>query len=52
MDFHHLVGLYKLKDIDTARANRSFVFRDILAGHITYDTLIKSVFIDEILSRI
>ncbi|MCD7967849.1 MAG: PBECR4 domain-containing protein [Clostridiaceae bacterium] len=51
-DFHHLVGLHKLKDIDIARANRSFVFRDILAGRITYDTLMKSVFIDEILSRL
>lgn len=51
-DFHHLVGLHKLKDIDTARANRSFVFRDILEGHITYDTLMKSAFIDEILSRL
>lgn len=51
-DFHHLVGLHKLKDITIARANRSFVFRDILAGRITYDTLMKSIFIDEILSRL
>lgn len=51
-DFHHLVGLHKLKDIDIARGNRSIVFGNILAGRITYDNLIKSVFIDEIISRL
>lgn len=51
-DFHHLIGLHKLKDIDIARANRSIVFRDILSSRITYENLIKSVFIDKILSRL
>lgn len=51
-DFHHLVGLHKLKDTEIARANRSMVFRDILARRITYDTIAKSAFIEEILSRL
>ena len=46
-DFHHLVGLHKLKDISIARANRQQVFRDILAGRITYDTLEKSAYARE-----
>lgn len=51
-DFHHLVGLHKLKDIDIARSNRSTIFRRILNGHITYNTLTKSRFFSEIQSRL
>lgn len=51
-DFHHLVGLHKLKDIHIARANRSIVFQDILANHITYHTLSKSHYINDISSRL
>lgn len=51
-DFHHLVGLHKLKDMEIARANRYSVFKEILAGHITYKTLTKSEFFDRISSRI
>lgn len=51
-DFHHLAGLHKLKDISIARANRSTVFRHILDGHITYDTISKSRFLPEIQSRL
>ena len=41
-DFHHLAGLHKLKDINIARDNRQTVFRDILSGRITYQTIEKS----------
>lgn len=51
-DFHHLVGIHKLKDIRIARDNRQKVFRDILAGKITYKTIEKSVFISESLLRL
>ncbi len=46
-DFHHLAGLHKLKDISIARENRQTVFRDILAGRITYQTIEKSIFFNE-----
>lgn len=46
-DFHHLAGLHKLRDISIASENRQTVFRDILAGRITYRTIEKSVFVDE-----
>lgn len=46
-DFHHLVGLHKLKDINIARDNRKMVFRDILSGRITYHTIERSSFVKE-----
>ncbi len=46
-DFHHLAGLHKLKDINIARDNRQTVFRDILSGRITYQTIEKSAFVHE-----
>lgn len=46
-DFHHLAGLHKLRDISIAKENRQTVFRDILAGRITYRTIEKSGFVDE-----
>ena len=51
-DFHHLAGLHKLRDISIARENRQAVFRDILAGHITYQTIEKSIFVSESRSRL
>lgn len=51
-DFHHLAGLHKLKDLHIARANRSTVFRQILCGKITYQTISKSQFFPEIQDRI
>ena len=51
-DFHHLAGFHKLRDISIARENRQAVFRDILAGHITYQTIEKSIFVSESLSRL
>lgn len=46
-DFHHLVGLHKLKDLAIARDNRSAVLCKILSGQITYNTIEKSAFSDE-----
>lgn len=40
MDFHHLMGLGKLKDLRVARKNRAQVFSDILAGRITHQAVI------------
>lgn len=51
-DFHHLIGLHKLKDIDIARSNRSTIFHRILDGRITYNTLTKSRFLPDIESRL
>ncbi len=51
-DFHHLVGLHKLKDINIARENRQTVFRKILEGRITYQTIEKSAFFSESLLRL
>lgn len=51
-DFHHLTGLHKLKDLGIARANRQTVFRDILAGRITYRDIAKSTFVQESYSRL
>lgn len=51
-DFHHLVGLHKLKDINIARENRQAVFRQILSGRITYQTIEKSIFVSESLLRL
>jgi len=31
-DFHHLVGIHKLRDLQIARGNRKKVFNDILSG--------------------
>ena len=51
-NFHHLIGLHKLKDLEIARTNRSTVFQEILNKRITYETLRKSEFFDEIQSRL
>ena len=46
-DFHHLVGLHKLKDINIARDNRKRVFHNILSRSITDQTIAKSAFFNE-----
>lgn len=51
-DFHHLAGLHKLKDLDTARENRSIVFQKILAGQITCAALGKSDFFGQVQNRL
>ena len=52
MDFHHIMGLGKLKDLRIARQNREEVFADIIDGAITYDTISKSRYIDHISNRL
>ena len=42
MDFHHLAGLKKLDDIKVVHKNRTLVFKEILKGKITIDTINKS----------
>ena len=42
MDFHHLAGLKKLDDIKVVHKNRALVFKEILKGKITIDTINKS----------
>ena len=39
IDFHHLMGLGKLKDLRIAVQNRESVFRGILNGTITYSSI-------------
>lgn len=51
IDFHHLMGLGKLKDLRIHRENRTDVFNKIISGKITYDTIKRSKYIDEIQNR-
>ena len=51
IDFHHLMGLGKLKDLRIHRDNRTDVFKKILSGKITYDTIRQSKYIQEIENR-
>lgn len=51
LDFHHLMGLGKLKDLHIATRNRSVIFDEILAGKTTYETITKSRYIHLIENR-
>ena len=54
-DFFHLVGLHKLRDIEKLNDpsfSKPKIFDAVADGAITYDELQKSVFFDEIDSRI
>ena len=51
LDFHHLMGLGKLKDLRIAKQNRAFVFDEIITGNITYETLTKSSCLAQIENR-
>lgn len=51
-NFHHLLGLHKLKDLQIAQIKREDVFKDILNGKITYNHIHKSVYINNIVNRI
>ena len=42
IDFHHLMGLGKLKDLRVHRENRVDAFKKILNGKITYETIKQS----------
>lgn len=50
-DFHHLMGLGKLKDLRIATQNRGIVFDEILSGKITYKTISKSRYLHLIENR-
>ena len=51
LDFHHLMGLGKLKDLRIAKQNRSSVFDEIIIGSTTYETLAKSRYLSQIENR-
>lgn len=51
LDFHHLMGLGKLKDLRIATHNRSIVFDEIISGKITYETISKSRYLSLIENR-
>ena len=51
IDFHHLMGLGKLKDIRIHRENRTDVFNKILNGKISYENIKNSHYIQEIENR-
>lgn len=51
IDFHHLMGLGKLKDLRIATQNRESVFCEILNGTITYSSIHKSRYIGQIENR-
>lgn len=50
-DFHHLMGLGKLKDLRIASQNREQVFSNIIAGEITDSTISASGYISKIRNR-
>lgn len=50
-DFHHLLGLKKLTDIEALDGGREKIFDEILAGRIDYELLTKSSFYGEINDR-
>lgn len=51
LDFHHLMGLGKLKDLRIATKNRGIVFDEILSEKISYKTISKSRYIHLIENR-
>lgn len=51
LDFHHLIGLGKLKDLRLATMNRETVFKEILKGNFSYEVIAKSRYIHLIENR-
>lgn len=51
LDFHHLMGLGKLKDLRLATMNRETVFKEILTGKTSYKVIAKSRYIHLIENR-
>ncbi|WP_448863616.1 PBECR4 domain-containing protein [Clostridium sp.] len=51
-EFHHLIGLHKLRDLRLARENREKIFYEILAGKISMEDLKKSRYYSEIQKRL
>lgn len=52
IEFHHLIGLHKLRDLRVARANREKVFQNCLSGTLSIQDLMKSRHFSEIEKRI
>ena len=52
VEFHHLIGLHKLKDLRIARENRGRVFADILSRKIVLSDIEKSRYYDKIKDRL
>ena len=50
-DFHHLMGLGKLKDLRIAKENRAIVFDNIINEKIKYNNIAKSRYISQIEDR-
>ena len=51
LDFHHLMGLGKLKDLRIAKQNRETVFNAILRDIITYEGITESRYLGLIQNR-
>lgn len=51
IDFHHLMGLGKLKDLRVAREDRVTVFDDIINTVTTFESISNSQYINHILDR-
>lgn len=52
-DFHHLVGLHKLRDIEQLRSDsREKIFNSVLEGRITQEDLKKSAYYSEMMERL
>lgn len=55
-NFHHLIGLQKLKDVDVVMLingnNTGRVFKNIIEGRITFADIKKSIYFDEIEGRL
>ncbi len=51
-DFHHLLGLHKLKDIEALSGKRETVFRNILTERTSLSMIEKSVYFNEMENRI
>lgn len=51
MDFHHLMGLGKLKDLRLATQNRESVFSNIIDGNISDSTITRSRYHSQIQNR-
>lgn len=52
VEFHHLIGLHKLKELRVSRGNRAKIFTDILSGKIFLSDIEKSRYYDTIKDRL
>ena len=52
VDFHHLLGLHKLRDLRLSRGNREQVYYDALAGKIQMAQIASSHFFPVVKNRV